>query len=366
MIDPGDIEKIRRLISSDNLKAALDELVEKADRKAEYYDSIVSISARYNNLESKFSKNLISNEDHNRELNQLRKYVLDSLRDIEDLTEEKVEKETEGTQTNAEVSKDIPTRIIEAISRDHLDEALEFLKIWIKENYEDSEYENEYSFLLSQYSRLQQEIQLGTISSDSYRVELEKLKNILLEFINKVRSIPKREKEQKEKQEQIEKSAASFVEESIDALNKRERILKIQAITWYLIGFVALISGVFVAVYYINFNTIDTDSVVKIIYQIFKSIFVIGLLVAASRYAFNLGKTYMNEALKNADRIHAISFGKFYLQVFGTDIKSDDLKEVFKDWNTNQESPFVRLDSSEFDPKMLEAFSKFVEAMKSK
>lgn len=366
MINSEDIEKIRRLISSDNLKAALDELVEKADRKAEYYDSIVQISGRYNNLESKFNKAVISSEDHSRELNQLRKYILDSLRDIEDIAEEKTEEEIKEPQISSEVPKDIPTRIIEAISRDHLDDALEFLKRWIKENYKDSEYENEYFFLLSQYSRLQQEIQLGTISSENHRVELEKLKNALLEFINKIRSLPKREKEQKEKQEQIERSAASFVEESIDALNRRERILKIQAIAWYLIGFAALISGVFVAVYYINFNTIETDSVVKIIYQIFKSIFVIGLLVAASRYAFNLGKTYMNEALKNADRIHAISFGKFYLQVFGADVKSDDLKEVFKDWNTNQESPFVRLDSSEFDPKMLEAFFKFVEAMKSK
>lgn len=73
---------------------------------------------------------------------------------------------------------------------------------------------------------------------------------------------------------------------------------------------------------------------------------------------------YMNESLKNADRKHAISFGKFYLQVYGSSVKQEDLKEVFKDWNTITESPFVKLDSADFDPKLLESFLKFVEIMK--
>ncbi len=72
----------------------------------------------------------------------------------------------------------------------------------------------------------------------------------------------------------------------------------------------------------------------------------------------------MNESLKNSDRMHAISFGKFYLQVFGADIKQSDLKEVFKDWNTNQDSAFVRLNSNEFDPKLLQSFLKFSEIVK--
>ena len=73
----------------------------------------------------------------------------------------------------------------------------------------------------------------------------------------------------------------------------------------------------------------------------------------------------MNESLKNADRIHAISFGKFYLQVFSEDLKPEDLKDVFKDWNTYQETPFVKLDSNEFDPKLLQAFLQFAELIKS-
>lgn len=129
-------------------------------------------------------------------------------------------------------------------------------------------------------------------------------------------------------------------------------------------GFLSLIGGIVAAILLISTGAAELESTIGIIYIILKSLFIIGLLVAASRYSFNLGKTYMNESLKNADRIHAISFGKFYLQVFGANIEPDDLKDVFKDWNTSKESPFVKLDSSEFDPQLLQAFLQFTELIR--
>lgn len=149
-------------------------------------------------------------------------------------------------------------------------------------------------------------------------------------------------------------------------MSDREKILKLQATLWYCVGLVSLLSGVIIGFFFIKESNVQSVEIGVVVYQIIKSLVVVGLLVAASRYSFNLGKTYMNEALKNADRIHAISFGKFYLQVFRSNIKPEDLKDVFKDWNTSQESAFVKLDSGDFDPKMFEAFSKFIEAMKSK
>lgn len=191
------------------------------------------------------------------------------------------------------------------------------------------------------------------------------LTNILLNLIEEIERGSQKEIEQKEIKEKIEESAASFVDESITALNKRERNLKTQALIWYVLGFLSLIAGIVVAGLAINVKLSEKGQVIEVIYLMLKSLFVIGLLVAASRYAFNLGKMYTNESLKNADRIHAISFGKFYLQVFGTNVKPDELKEVFKDWNTSKESPFTKLESGEFDPELLKSFLKFTEIMNS-
>src|SRR6185503_15952382 len=40
-------------------------------------------------------------------------------------------------------------------------------------------------------------------------------------------------------------------------------------------------------------------------------------LGACAKYTFSLGRSFTIESLKCADRLHAISFGKFYLRVYG-------------------------------------------------
>jgi hypothetical protein len=63
----------------------------------------------------------------------------------------------------------------------------------------------------------------------------------------------------------------------------------------------------------------------------------------------------MVEALRNADRSHAISFGEFYLQAYGTDTDWAELKEAFQHWNIDSGSVFADQKTSDFDPKLLEA-----------
>ena len=224
--------------------------------------------------------------------------------------------------------------------------------------------------LEEQYQKMIRNKDNGTNGYEESMIEQGKIRLEVLSLIDQIELSPQLKTKQKEKalEKQIKTSSTEYIKESLDALTKREKSLKLQAISWYIIGFVSLVSGIAVAVNNLDIATSSLNNIqaTGVVYLIFKSLFMIGLLVAASRYSFNLGKTYMNESLKNADRIHAISFGKFYLQVFGGTIEPDDLKEVFKDWNTNQESPFTKLKSDEFDPKMMDAFLRFLETMKGK
>lgn len=62
----------------------------------------------------------------------------------------------------------------------------------------------------------------------------------------------------------------------------------------------------------------------------------------------------MVEALRNADRSHAISFGEFYLNAFGEDLEWKEVKEAFQHWNIDRGSSFLTQDSAQFDPKLFE------------
>lgn len=78
--------------------------------------------------------------------------------------------------------------------------------------------------------------------------------------------------------------------------------------------------------------------------------------------AFALGKSYISESLKCSDRIHAIAFGKFYLQAYGETATWADLKEVFQHWNIDRTSTFSSLDSAQIDPQILSLLADVVKS----
>lgn len=82
------------------------------------------------------------------------------------------------------------------------------------------------------------------------------------------------------------------------------------------------------------------------------AVIVIGLLVALAKYAFTLGKSFMVEALRNADRRHAISFGEFYLRAFGANADWKEVKDAFQHWNIDKGSHFLGQNNAEFDPQI--------------
>ena len=79
---------------------------------------------------------------------------------------------------------------------------------------------------------------------------------------------------------------------------------------------------------------------------------VVGLLISLAKYAFSLGKSFMVEALRNADRRHAISFGKFYLRAHGSAVDWAEVKEVFQHWNIDKGSQFIGQQAADLDPQL--------------
>jgi hypothetical protein len=93
---------------------------------------------------------------------------------------------------------------------------------------------------------------------------------------------------------------------------------------------------------------------------------VVGLLIALAKYAFSLGKSFMVEALRNADRRHAISFGEFYLRARGASIDWSEVKDEFQHWNIDKGSQFIGQQPSDLDPQVFALAIEFAKALVSK
>lgn len=208
-----------------------------------------------------------------------------------------------------------------------------------------------------------------TVDNKFDKAELDLLSGEINKLINSFigEKIAKEEKA-KEIQDRIEKTAESYITETIGELKKSERRQRYTALVWYILGFIALISGVGVVVFFSNLltNNFNEDlNWIQIIYYSLRSILIILLLIASSKYSFTLAKSYMTESLKIADRIHAISFGRFYLQVFEQQINPNEIKEIFRDWNiNNQNTNFSSQSVTDYDPKLIEKIIKLINTIK--
>lgn len=166
--------------------------------------------------------------------------------------------------------------------------------------------------------------------------------------------------------QRIEVNAAQYITPIISSLQEREKRDRSSSNRWYLLGYITLFVGVAFAAYgTLQYTSFSSQDWIRFAFLGLKSLIIVGLLIACSKYSFTLGNSYMHEALKSADRIHAISFGQFYLRV--SEAKSDwgELKEVFEHWNIDKGSIFEKMDSSQFDPKFVEAIIEIAKVVSS-
>lgn len=176
-----------------------------------------------------------------------------------------------------------------------------------------------------------------------------------------------KEEEQVAFSRRIEANAAEYIEEAIALLETLESRNRYFGVAWYVAGFLALVLGIAFAVFGVaGLVAAGERGWLDFCIVALKSLVVVGLLGACSKYAFTLGKSYVSESLKSADRIHAISFGKFYLRVYGAKATWPEVKEVFQHWNIDRSSSFTSLATSEFDPKLLETLVEMAKALSNR
>jgi len=174
-----------------------------------------------------------------------------------------------------------------------------------------------------------------------------------------------REEKKLEVRERVESNAAKFIETSLKELREREARFRTAAYVWYSVAYVSLATGLLIALWRAAHlsghltNWIDFAGFAAV------GVVVLGLLVAVARFAFMLGKSFMVEALRNSDRIHAISFGEFYLRAFPDRLEWIHVKDAFQHWNIDKGSSFLGQSPTDFDHEIFRTAIAIAEALRS-
>lgn len=150
-----------------------------------------------------------------------------------------------------------------------------------------------------------------------------------------------RKKYLEEASKKIQQKSEKYVAQALEFLGAKEKRFHRYSAAWSIIGAISIVTSILVAAWAtIQFVPIQ-DALISWQFLFFvslKGLILVGLALALARYSFLLSTRYMKEALRNAERRHAIQFGAFYLDSYGAAADWTQVKEAFKDWNISLSS----------------------------
>lgn len=163
--------------------------------------------------------------------------------------------------------------------------------------------------------------------------------------------------------ESVTVSSAIFINDSLQRLNNNLKINRVLSFVCYISAFICLVITVIFS--WIRANEIyNIKDLQLIVTRGILGILTLVLILTLSRFLFILGKSFMVEAIRNSDRIHAISFGEFYLKAYGTQVTREEVREVFGNWNIDYGSSFITQSPKDYDPQLLENVISSLTALK--
>lgn len=161
--------------------------------------------------------------------------------------------------------------------------------------------------------------------------------------------------EQRESAQRLERGIKTHVEEILENLKDREKRNKRYALWLYASSVLVLAFVVAFATLFLARNSLADLELERLLVLGVLYLFIAILMVSISRFMFTLAKSFMVEAIRASDRIHAISFGKFYLEAFDEKLTREELIQIFGTWNIdNGATSFREQSPDDYDPKLLE------------
>lgn len=173
-----------------------------------------------------------------------------------------------------------------------------------------------------------------------------------------------KERYNEESRKKIERTSKDYVADALETLDRKETQFHTISKVWSGVGAASLVAAIAFFAYLTLSTAIAMPNPITwefLAFAVFKGLVAVALLAGLAKYAFLLGNSYMQEALKNADRRHAINFGKFYLESYGAAAEWSQVKEAFEHWNITGTNAFKRTEESMPDISALERVIALVE-----
>lgn len=168
--------------------------------------------------------------------------------------------------------------------------------------------------------------------------------------------------ESKELTESIETDGYKYLDETIEKLKKREKVNQGISFACYVISLVALSALIVLSFRYFDFLNHKKFSfdLSKTIILCIEMLILSALAISTLRFLFLLGKSFMVEAIRCADRAHAIGLGKLYLKLFKDKFRWEELRDVLQSWNIDKGSAFINLDAKDIEGVSLDRIASIV------
>ncbi len=166
------------------------------------------------------------------------------------------------------------------------------------------------------------------------------------------------EQEKRKSEEKVKTGLSKYIEDVFVNLKESEKRNKRFAFWLYSVSILSLIATIIIAIVFAANKNWQTANIEYMVAYSVACLFVVVILISLSKLLFTLAKSFMVEAIRCSDRIHAISFGKFFLDAYGAEASREEVLKAFSSWNIDNGSTSFRNQSGEdYDPKILEKIS---------
>ncbi|EOZ9293730.1 hypothetical protein ACQYD5_002936 [Serratia marcescens] len=267
-------------------------------------------------------------------------------------------------------------RIIQKINRNELDQAEELLsKIELEhERSTDEDKEEEISRTNNYYSGtgnskryIDQALKKITnsdmantkltIENDSLRKSIERLaaENEIIKENLKIIQNENLELKNKHQQNRIDEKIPDYVKDVSQKLDIADKFFSDMSRNWSIAGLILALCAVASAFCTFIFGLdviLSTKELTPtaIIYTFIRGGLGIALLSWISYISFSNARNYTHESILRKDRQHALTFGRLFLQIYGSTASKEDAIHVFKDWNMSGDTAFSSKSSTPPSP----------------
>lgn len=174
--------------------------------------------------------------------------------------------------------------------------------------------------------------------------KLESTKNSLSETVQNLMSENSELKNQSQ-QNRIDEKIPEYVEDVSLKLDAADLFFTKMSKYWSIAGVVLAMLAVTAAFSTFIYGLEAISDITKltptaIIYTFVRGGLGIALLSWISYVSFSNARNYTHESILRKDRQHALTFGRLFLQIYGSTATKEDAINVFKDWNMSGDTAF--------------------------